>query len=120
MKTILIYLGAMFVLALILLFIKWRTIERENNDPSATVESYMRYQLVKFWDNEKSRYSYQLQEGTVLISRDGHEHMRAIYDPYNLIRQDRDGWRPLATGDLFWAKRAAKHYGIDVPTKATE
>lgn len=61
-----------------------------------------KYKLLKRWDDAKADYLYSLRGP---MNND-------VGDTYETTLID--------GGDLAWAKRIAKHYGITLPTKSTE
>lgn len=120
MKVILLYLAALFILILPALFMKRRKEKTELKNLPNIVKKVDVYELRKGWYNHEAKYIYRLYSGQLIVWSDGQETMNTSMEQGERLYHDDEGWRSVSDGDLAWARKIAKHYGIDVPTKATE
>lgn len=120
MRAILPYLAALFMLILLALFMKRDKEKTEDENLPQIVKKVDVYELRKGWHIKEAKYIYRLYSGQLLTWGDGHESMQNTYGPDDFFRHNGEGWEFIGGGNLSWAKRQAKHYGIDVHTEATE
>lgn len=82
-----------------------------------------KYKLALFWDNARAEYWYMLQEWCLVgLSADPAVPTPVEEQEINpaIVKPPTNRYVYVASGDLAWAKRTAKYYGLELPIKETK